>query len=105
MHTDLPDPVTTSPIAVHLYILGQVQAVGYRMSMQAMAGELQLQGWVRNRRDGRVEALVQGPPDRVARMLAWCQDGPPLARVEQLVQQPQQPDPQWTRFACLDTID
>jgi acylphosphatase len=105
MPSDLPGLDKAVPIAVHLHIQGRVQGVGYRMAMQAMANDLQLQGWVRNRRDGRVEALVQGPADRVARMLAWCHEGPQLARVEQLVQQARQPDPAWTTFACRDTID
>ncbi|MEP6971149.1 MAG: acylphosphatase [Betaproteobacteria bacterium] len=95
----------TAIIAAHLDIHGQVQGVGYRLAMLSKARELQLQGWVRNKRDGRVEALVQGPADRVAHMLAWCQSGPPVARVRQIKQHALAPDPQWTEFVCRDTVD
>ncbi len=105
MSTPQPDPSATDTIALRLDIYGQVQGVGYRHAMQTIACKLQLRGWVRNRRDGRVEALVQGPFDQVARLLVWCQHGPPLARVDQVEQQTQAPEPQWTEFLCRDTQD
>jgi acylphosphatase len=66
---------------VRVRIEGRVQGVGYRYWTRRVAGELGLSGWVRNRRDGAVEALFSGPADDVARMLARCRAGPPSAQV------------------------
>ena len=65
----------------HLRIHGRVQGVGFRYSMLREAKRLGLSGWVRNRRDGSVEALVQGKADIVAAMVAWSKQGPPGAQV------------------------
>ncbi len=65
-------------------IRGQVQGVGYRAWTQRTALGHGLEGWVRNRRDGAVEALFAGEPDVVAQMLAACRFGPPAARVHAL---------------------
>ncbi len=67
--------------ARRLAIRGRVQGVGYRDSAVQAAFECDVQGWVRNRRDGSVEALVQGPREAVDRFVDWCRRGPPLARV------------------------
>ena len=66
---------------LHLAIKGRVQGVGYRYSMAAEAERLGLSGWVRNRRDGSVEAVVQGPAAAVEAMRAWAAKGPPSAQV------------------------
>jgi acylphosphatase len=63
-------------------IRGRVQGVGYRAWTEMTALEVGLEGWVRNRRDGTVEALFAGPADVVASMLDACRQGPPGARVE-----------------------
>jgi acylphosphatase len=63
-------------------IRGRVQGVGYRAWTEMTALEVGLEGWVRNRRDGTVEALFAGPGDVVASMLDACRQGPPGARVE-----------------------
>jgi acylphosphatase len=55
--------------------------VGYRDAAVQAAYATGVQGWVRNRRDGTVEAFVQGEPEAVARFVDWCRRGPPLARV------------------------
>ena len=68
----------------HLLIHGRVQGVNYRESMRMQAQRLNVTGWVRNRSDGTVEAMVHGSPDDVAQMLDWCQRGPPGARVTSL---------------------
>lgn len=70
-----------APIARHLLIHGRVQGVAYRASAAAEARRLGLDGWVRNRADGSVEAVVAGPEAAVARFIQWAQDGPPNARV------------------------
>jgi acylphosphatase len=65
----------------HIRVLGRVQGVGYRAWVEDTALTLGLKGWVRNRRDGSVEAVFQGEPGRVAEMLKRCAEGPRMARV------------------------
>jgi acylphosphatase len=68
--------------ALHLLISGRVQGVGFRWSMCEAALEHGARGWVRNRRDGRVEAVIDGPADAVEAMLRWSRHGPRAARVD-----------------------
>lgn len=72
-----PGPV----IARRIVVTGTVQGVGFRDAMMDVARAAGVHGWVRNRRDGSVEALFQGRADAVARMVAWARRGPPAARV------------------------
>jgi acylphosphatase len=65
----------------HLRISGRVQGVGFRMYMQQRADDLGVTGWVRNRRDGTVESVVQGTPEAVKAIIAWAHKGPPSAVV------------------------
>ena len=67
---------------LHVTIRGRVQGVGYRAWIEYQATASKLEGWVRNRRDGSVEALFAGPPKAVAEMIALCRHGPPSSRVE-----------------------
>jgi acylphosphatase len=69
---------------LRLRIRGHVQGVGYRAAMAAVAHCLGVHGWVRNRRDGSVEALVSGAPAAVEQLLEWAGRGPSAARVATL---------------------
>lgn len=64
-----------------LTITGRVQGVGFREALCSQAEHLGVRGWVRNRSDGTVEALVQGTAASVEAAIAWAKHGPPLARV------------------------
>ena len=93
---------------VRVRIEGKVQGVGYRYWTERIAGELGLAGWVRNRRDGSVEALFTGPAEAVAEMLERCRDGPlgaPLRRgmVEVAVESWQEAGDPPGRFDVLPT--
>jgi len=66
---------------LRLRIHGVVQGVGFRWSLHREAVRLELAGWVRNRRDGTVEAVVCGPAPAVEALVAWARQGPPSARV------------------------
>jgi acylphosphatase len=65
-------------------IEGRVQGVGYREACVQQARALGLAGYVRNRRDGSVEVMLQGDADAVVRMRAWLYEGPPLAHVDRV---------------------
>jgi acylphosphatase len=68
----------------HLEIRGRVQGVGFRYALRAEARRLGLSGWVRNRLDGSVEAVIQGPDETVEKLVEWASRGPPSARVTDL---------------------
>lgn len=76
---------TTHTITRHLRITGRVQGVYYRASMTEEAIRLGLQGRVRNRKDGSVEALAQGPASAVQALIDWAHQGPRLARVDEVL--------------------
>ena len=69
---------------VHVRIEGRVQGVGYRAWLTATALALGLTGWVRNRRDGSVETVLQGPPEEISDMLCRCEAGSPPACVSRV---------------------
>ena len=68
-------------IVKHLQISGRVQGVSFRYHMIRAAREAGVTGWVRNRRDGSVEAMVAGAPDAVENIIAWARHGPRQAVV------------------------
>jgi acylphosphatase len=72
----------TQDIAIRIFVSGRVQGVWFRGWTVDTAGTHGLRGWVRNRRDGRVEALLIGPPDTVEAVIRACRTGPPAARVD-----------------------
>ena len=71
-------------IARRLLIRGRVQGVGYRFALIDAATARGVAGWVCNRRDGAVEALVQGDAAAVEAVVAWCRRGPPAAQVDEV---------------------
>jgi len=68
----------------HLRVRGRVQGVGYRNYIAYKAGVLGIRGWVRNRSDGSVEAMVQGPAAAVAEIIRCAERGPRAAQVDRL---------------------
>jgi acylphosphatase len=73
-------------VVCRLIIRGRVQGVGFRAWTEAMADERGLEGWVRNRRDGSVEAVFAGAQSTVLAMIELCREGPPGARVDAIDQ-------------------
>lgn len=71
-------------ITQHVKIFGRVQGVFFRESMSREAQRLGITGWVRNCRDGTVEAVIQGTPAEVAAMIEWARVGPERAQVERV---------------------
>lgn len=95
--------VTDGHRAVNLRIGGRVQGVGYRAWMSSRALVLGLSGWVRNRLDGTVEALVCGRPDAVEQLIAACHAGPSHVRVTEVKTSPADP-PEHPGFDQLPTV-
>ena len=69
---------------VRVVVTGRVQGVWFRDSCREQARANGVAGFVRNRADGAVEAEFEGPDAAVARMVAWCREGPPRARVDRV---------------------
>jgi acylphosphatase len=67
---------------VHVLVVGDVQGVGYRYTMRMIARDAGATGWVRNLRDGSVEAEIEGTPAQIDEVLAWMAEGPPGSRVD-----------------------
>jgi acylphosphatase len=89
--------IQAASIARRLLITGRVQGVGFRFAFADEARERGLRGWVRNRRDGRVEAIIAGAPEDVETMVAWAHHGPPAARVTAI-----DVEPVTGEFDCFD---
>ena len=84
--------MTAAMETVRLRITGKVQGVGYRLWATRMAANLGLRGWVRNRSDGSVEALVTGAPEDVAAMVEASRKGPIGAHVAEVTAVPDEDD-------------
>lgn len=77
-------PAPSGQTCVRLRIEGLVQGVGFRAFVVGVARGEGLDGWVRNRRDGGVEAVLAGPAEAIERVVARCREGPPASRVDML---------------------
>jgi acylphosphatase len=98
-----------SDVIRHVLIRGTVQGVGFRYWTRRTATARRLEGWVRNRRDGSVEAVFAGPEQAVAEMIALCRRGPNAARVDSVDENAAVPDAmslrrREERFSELPTI-
>src|SRR6202022_3038739 len=72
--------VSAPMVRAHVFVSGKVQGVFYRDSTREEAQKRGVRGWVRNLRDGRVEAVFEGAPEAVDAMVAWCRVGSSLSR-------------------------
>jgi len=88
-------------LRAHVMIEGKVQGVWFRAWVREQAGERGLLGWVRNRRDGSVEAVFEGPPTDVEAMIRDCWNGPTAARVHAVRVEPVPSDPPIVDFTIL----
>lgn len=85
---------------VHVFVSGEVQGLGFRQAIADKADEQGVTGWVRNLRDGRVEAVLEGPRDEVYRVVGLCRAGPAGAKVKN-VQVDREPPQDETTFKIL----
>jgi len=86
---------------VRVIIRGRVQGVWFRDSTRREAQALGVTGWVRNRADGTVEAVMEGPEESVEALVRWCWKGPPHARVESV----EVTEQTWTgEFYCFEVV-
>lgn len=78
-------------LRLHVVIRGRVQGVWFREATRQQAEKLGVRGWVRNCADGSVEAVLEGEAGAVRELEAWCRQGPPAARVLEVVSNPEPP--------------
>ncbi len=88
-------------IRVRLIIEGRVQGVWFRESTRREASRLGVVGWVKNRPDGKVEVLAEGPEEAVRNLVTWCHHGPSTARVNRV----RETEEAWRgEFASFDIV-
>jgi acylphosphatase len=75
-----------------VFVSGRVQGVYFRATTRDRAREAGVDGWVRNRSDGRVEAVFEGPEDAVESMVAFCHEGSPAAKVDDVEVEREEPE-------------
>src|ERR1043166_1849261 len=100
------DRNTDTPLETRLVrVRGRVQGVGYRYACVRQARALGVSGWVRNRMDDSVEAMLQGTPEQLERMCAWMRDDMPAALVEAMdVTEVAPPFPRFDGFEQRPTV-
>ena len=85
-------------IRVHIFVSGIVQGVFFRAHTQETANRLSLTGWVRNIYDGRVEIIAEGTKENLLKLVAWCNQGPPNALIEDVIAQWQEATDEFKNF-------
>jgi len=68
----------------HVIFYGKVQGVFFRANTERKAVDLRVTGWVRNREDGSVEAIFEGPKNKINELINWCKNGQPYAKVKDM---------------------
>ena len=97
--------VDTAKKAARFFVTGLVQGVGFRFFAQAEAERLSLSGYVRNLRDGRVEAYAIGSPEQLEQFRARLENGPRLSSVDSVAEQPADIESQFeSRFCAVPTL-
>jgi acylphosphatase len=89
-------------IRQHLIIKGHVQGVGFRYSLLQLALKNHLTGWVRNRRDGSVEAMLMGDENNVQRVIEWAKTGPSFSQVDEVISD--EGFGEYDEFSIKDTV-
>ena len=89
--------------ALHVTVEGRVQGVGFRAYVEREARERGLKGWVRNRSDGRVEAVFMGEEEDVQSMIVVCHRGPRMSLVREVKSEPYPPG-EWRSFEVWPTV-
>jgi acylphosphatase len=84
---------------VHVIISGRVQGVWFRASTKMKAEQLGIKGWVRNAREGYVEAVFEGEEKLIEEMIKWCHVGPPYAKVTNVALKNQKPTNGFKNFS------
>ncbi len=86
------------PASLHCIVTGRVQGVWFRGWVREMARDLKIKGWVRNKRDGAVELVAQGDEERLRKLRAMLEAGPPMSRVDAVREQWVELDEEFSRF-------
>jgi len=102
LSADFSGTVNQQLYARRFFVTGRVQGVGYRGFVEHVAGNLGLQGYVRNRRDGRVEVFAMGTPEKLGQLRVALQRGPMMSEVDELNEEPDAVD---TRYTGIFTIE
>jgi acylphosphatase len=85
--------------SVHVLISGKVQGVFFRANTKQKAEMLGLSGWVRNTKDGKVEAMFEGEEEKLDEIIKWCYKGSPLSKVEKVDVKKQNPINEFDNFS------
>ena len=91
-------------IRAHIIVEGRVQGVGFRANTRRMAHKLNLIGWVRNLRSGKVEIIVEGPEVDVQKLIIWCHRGPTSSYVSKVNVEKTEPTGEFDSFTTRRTI-
>ena len=90
-------------VRAHVFVSGRVQGVYFREDTRRLAQSLGAIGWVRNRADGRVEAIFEGDEAQVRQLVEWCHNGPPHARVQAVTLEWEPATGEFAGFTVLPT--